>query len=115
MLDNIKNYTIDRYSIYLNGHKKLHAEKAEKKEIDLCEQWIDEFASFRKTINTDYNSYNYKHAVEKWSEYYIPNGAFIQAAINKGFNFKAYQPNAYFNLKIKKSIMEKRHQYKWND
>jgi hypothetical protein len=73
-------------------------EKPPRLEVEICKLWIEEFIDVRKTINGERSSYALKHYVEEWADYYIPNGAFIQAAIELGFNFESSGPNAWFNM-----------------
>jgi hypothetical protein len=73
-------------------------EKPPRVEVDICKLWIKKFIDPRKTISTQHRSYGLKHFVEKWAEHYIPNGAFIQAAIELGFNYRMRGPNAWFNM-----------------
>lgn len=70
-------------------------------EIDLCKIWIATWTGPRKTVNLDYGSYFLKHVVERWSGEYIPNGAFIAAAIEFGCKYIRQGPNARFNLSYK--------------
>lgn len=72
--------------------------KPERLEVDICKLWIAEFIDARKTINHKRGSYALKHYVEDWADHYIPNGAFIQAAIELGFIFEVSGPNAWFNM-----------------
>lgn len=73
-------------------------EKPPHYEVDICKIWIRKFVDPRKNINKRRNSYNLKHFVEDWAGHYIPNGAFIQAAIELGFNYRNRGPNAWFNM-----------------
>lgn len=50
-------------------------------------------------------SYGLKHRVEEdCGGSYVSNGAFIQGAINKGFEVKPDVPNAYFKMKLIKVV-----------
>jgi len=73
-------------------------EKPPRFEVDICKLWIKKFIDPRKTINTRHGSYSLKHFVEDWAGHYISNGAFIQAAIELGFNYRNRGPNAWFNM-----------------
>jgi len=77
-------------------------------ETALCLSWIDGWTSPRKTINFDYGSYFLKHVVERWSGVYIPNGAFIAAAIESGCKYVRQGPNARFNLSYKLAKKDKK-------
>jgi hypothetical protein len=71
------------------------------KEIKLCQDWIVKFAKPMGEINLEAYSYALKHRVEGWAEEYIPNGAFIFAAITLGYRVKPVgELNALFNLKL---------------
>ena len=74
-----------------------------KKEIQLCKEWIKKWILPRKTINTDQGSYGLKHIVEKSSKIYISNGAFIKAAIELGYNYKKNNLNAFFSISFVKA------------
>lgn len=71
-------------------------------EVEVCKRWINEFIGKRKTINDEYSSYGLKHKVEKWAEDtdYISNGAFIQAAVDLGYEYRRIRnsPNAFLNM-----------------
>ena len=70
------------------------------KEVQACKEWITKFTTKRKTINDKHWSYGLKHKVEKWVGFYIPNGAFIQAAVELGYDYKRVRKglNANFNM-----------------
>ncbi|MEN6574952.1 MAG: hypothetical protein ABFD90_01320 [Phycisphaerales bacterium] len=79
--------------------------KPVRAEVCLCKAWILEWIDKRKTINLKYTSYYLKHAVEAFSSTYVSNGAFIQAAMESGFNVKPVEVNsvnAYFNMSFKR-------------
>lgn len=84
--------------IYGFGHTYGAPRKPKRREICLCRAWLDEWSRPRKTINGDYGSYFLKHVVERWCGEYIPNGAFIAAAIESGCDYVRQGPNARFNL-----------------
>lgn len=67
-------------------------------EIQLCKEWIKKWITKRKTINIKKGSYGLKHVVEKSSNTYISNGAFIKAALEMGFKYKKNDLNAFFNM-----------------
>jgi len=52
-----------------------------EEQVKLCIEWL-KTKKWRKTINTSYTSYHWKHSVERWAGTYISNGAFIKACIN---------------------------------
>lgn len=86
------------------GFADEEGEKPARSEVELCEKWIKEFARARKTINCSSNSYSLKHTVERWSGTYISNGAFIQAALNLGYRYKRFRPNAIFNMSFPQGV-----------
>lgn len=57
----------------------------DRKQIDLCREWIKQFCIPRKTRNSRYGSYGLKHLVERYYGEYISNGAFIAAAEESGY------------------------------
>ena len=70
-------------------------------EVKFCEN-ILRFITEKKTFNEKYSSYGYKHLLEKnYTNGYISNGAFIQAAQNLGFSIKPQGLNAYFKFSKK--------------
>lgn len=75
-------------------------------EVELCYSWICENTTPRKTINTKYGSYYLKHVVERHYDHYIPNGAFIMAALLAGYNSVIYNTmNGCFNMSFKKGCV----------
>jgi hypothetical protein len=73
-------------------------------QVKLCREWIRENVGRRKTINHARNSYGLKHVVERVTETYITNGAFIRAALDEGFEIEPCgKKNAYFNFSYRKS------------
>jgi len=67
------------------------------RQVGLCAAWIQN-RTLRKTIDTRYSSYWFKHLVEREAGEYIPNGAFIAAALGMGLQFSVSHgsPNACF-------------------
>jgi len=62
-------------------------------EVAICKIWLRQFGQPRATLNRRCTSYGYKHGVEKWlsaraGRYggHISNGAFIQAALELGYD-----------------------------
>ncbi len=85
-----------------------------REEVELCKDWIKRWVTPRKTMNRAKNSYALKHAVENEIDRYIPNGAFIQAAIESGYRYKRCRhlsPNAYFNMSYGKVMDSIRHHF----
>lgn len=78
-------------------------------EVFHCELWISKFCSKRKSINPRAFSYSLKHRAENWDSglpnscRYVSNGAFIQAAVNLGYQIKPDWINCFFNMSINKS------------
>ena len=79
------------------------SKKLKGKDVKICKKWIEEWVTPRKTINPNKGSYGLKHSVEKWSRDYIPNGAFIKAAIELGYKYEEFGPNAIFNMSFVKA------------
>lgn len=75
--------------------------KYDKNEFNKICEWL---ATKEKTkrLNKKTCSYKLKHIVEKELGFYIPNGAFIAAAIHSGFEYKIDKnyPNVFFKIKI---------------
>ncbi len=80
--------------------------KPSKESVDECRRWIRKWIDKRKSINTKHWSYHLKGLVEDYRledtyEDYISNGAFIQAAVDEGYDLQPCGPdshNAYFNM-----------------
>jgi hypothetical protein len=81
----------------------------EDKEVELCKKWIEYNTSRTKTIRPKLGSYQFKHIVERSCGVYISNGAFIQAAIELGYDYKPCGINADFNMIVKTELRESRH------
>lgn len=79
-------------------------------EIAHCELWIKQFCTLQKNINHNIGSYGLKHLAENWNSglpencKYVSNGAFIQAAVNPGYNYERIgnSQNALFNMRVNK-------------
>lgn len=115
----VKMLSHGKLALCANGFKAQSEAKNDLNhtQIHLCHIFIEKYCIPRKTINGNRSSYGYKHDVESWttilfnikSYIYISNGAFIAAAIKKGF--KAEVPdgslNACFNLTLdRKKLVE---------
>ncbi len=80
--------------------------KPPKESIEECRKWIRKWIDKRKSINKNRWSYSLKQLVEDYRiedtyEGHIGNGAFIQAALDEGYQIKPFgpnSPNAYFNM-----------------
>lgn len=59
-----------------------------QEEVEACKRWIIKFCKKRKSFNRDRHSYELKHKVERWANYYVSNGAFIKAACELGYKYK---------------------------
>lgn len=80
----------------------------DKKQVELCREWIRKYTKPRKTINRKTSSYGLKHRVERWckeqkSYAYIGNGAFVAAALLEGYRAEAPSINVFFDMHFKKS------------
>lgn len=79
--------------------------------VEICKKWIWKNTSPLRNINRTISSYGWKHKVERDLEgKYIPNGAFIKAAIELGYDYEPDGTNAYFNMwsdKFRKSKIKK--------
>lgn len=101
---------MDAINKVLAKHPKLTAfgfggeGEIDPSEVQTCIEWLlaHDALDRRKTINTKYTSYSWKHAVERAKKRYISNGAFICAALYLGYKMKRVSPtspNTYFNIR----------------
>ncbi len=68
-------------------------------QVTRCVEWLQLFATPRKTVNYKIGSYGLKHVVERWAGTYITNGAFLLAAHRAGYKIipdEPLSPNAHF-------------------
>jgi len=78
-------------------------------EVFHAELWISKYCTKTKSINPHAFSYSLKHYAENWNSElshscrYVSNGAFIQAAVNLGYQFRENGINCMFNMSIDKS------------
>jgi len=77
------------------GTERIHDVQFHR-QVGLCADWIGRQEIIKSV--TQYHSYGYKHIVERESGEYIPNGAFIAAAVGLGLKYRIYGPNASFNI-----------------
>jgi len=96
-----------------NFDEKQYNREPERHQVDLCRDWLDKFASPRKTVNNRHSSYGLKHRVEAHCHEYISNGAFIQAVYEMGeehivFSSDWRSSNANFKLNYDKQAMGER-------
>ncbi len=76
--------------------------------IILCQQWLKDH-QFRRTFNRAHTSYGYKHMVERRTQTYIYNGAFIAAALTLDIPVKQCSqtsPNVYLPISEKSLTKE---------
>lgn len=88
-------------------------------EVTICRDWIKTHCKILKKVKYNSSSYGLKHLVEEMANTYIPNGAFIQAAIEEGVPFDLDSEltcdgirNVYFALSVTKNtrtILRTRH------
>jgi hypothetical protein len=71
-------------------------------ETSLAERWLQQFTKPSNTINTELNSYDLKHIIEKWANEYVSNGACIQAALNRNYKIEVIEesPNVFFGAQF---------------
>lgn len=92
------------------GLSDREGEPPSRAEIIHCELWIKQFCAIQKGINKKINSYGLKHLAENWNSglpencKYVSSGAFIQAAVNLGYNYARIgnSQNALFNMRVNK-------------
>jgi hypothetical protein len=80
-------------------------EQPPESEVNLCVEWLEKYATPRKTPNPNTGSYGLKHIIEKWAGTYISNGAFILAAYRMGYRVipeEPLSPNALVCLNFPK-------------
>ena len=90
------NKVIDNEILGMNGFGDTMSISSER--VEVCKKWIKKWITPRKTINEEMGSYKLKHAVEKDVKDHVPNGAFIKAALELGYDYRIEGPNAYFNM-----------------
>lgn len=92
------------YSAHHKAQARDSIKAPQQDEIDLCKEWLLEYGAKNKQINRKgSNSNAFKYYVEWWlcsqeRAKDISNGAFIQAAIDLGYNYKKMGLNAKFNI-----------------
>lgn len=98
---------LDKYSILDTGifpKNKLSEDSRlpVNDEITICEEWLFKYTEPQKRYNDRHSSYGLKHQVEKWSNEYVSNGAFIFAAVSLKYPMKVLEdgPNAIFGIKL---------------
>ena len=108
---------VDWIGLYPLVGRETDAHHAPSQEqVELCREWIRQFATRTERINSGYalSSYTLKHLVESWRRHnggndYISNGAFIEAMMREGFRARRCDvgsPNAVFNASISKSVWQ---------
>jgi len=102
----------DRYGLLPRNNPPDDKGPPKDEQVQWCIRWLRKFAEPRKTINTNRSSYGLKHDVESWTKefpegrQYIPNGAFIAAALAEGYRVVPVAPNninAHFNIRLLKT------------
>lgn len=90
--------------VYVHGlptyEKGERTDPPDPRQVEICKAWIKVWADPRRTINRRAHSYSLKHDVESQAGDYIPNGAFIKAALELGFQMEERPPNAVFNMSL---------------
>jgi hypothetical protein len=86
-----------RISVAVRGNLPSSAE------VEACKQWLLKYAKKKRLpegrrLNSDY----LKHLVEDTFGQHVTNGAFIQAAIDLGFEYSTIDgPNAFFHIDLR--------------
>ena len=98
---------IDRYGIVDRGDG---VGPPDPDQVKLARAWIEDNVSPRKTIRKQVSSYALKHMCEQDCGEYVGNGAFIQAALDLGYQAQdnGTGRNAWFNFAIKKESIHAR-------
>jgi len=75
-----------------------------REQVEIAEKWIQENCIPTKQVRRKYSSCSYtlKHVCERDAHTYISNGAFIQAAVNCGYQYSGDIPNPYFDIRVKR-------------
>ena len=111
---NQREYRVSAYGIEFVPYTTEYEAPAED-EVDLCRWFISELGAPKlKRIRRGNSSYGWKHAVERWLRAtksraaYVSNGAFIQAALDLGFEISVsdQSPNAWFNFNVTRKARE---------
>jgi hypothetical protein len=94
-------------------------EPPDRTQVELSKKWImencekrDKYYSYRDYKNhRQFDSYNFKHIIERDLGTYIGNGAFIQAAVELSYEFKrqryGYDWHAVFKMGFKTNYPSK--------
>lgn len=71
------------------------------RQIEVAQKFLDTYCRKRKTINRDRTSYGWKHLAQSVTGEYISNGAFIAAALLKGYEMDgSHHKNQFLNIGI---------------
>ncbi|HBB87225.1 MAG TPA: hypothetical protein DC047_06385 [Blastocatellia bacterium] len=72
-------------------------------QVEDCKKWLLKYAKKKRLPEERcLNSYYLKHVVEDAIGQYVTNGAFIQAAIELGFQYSSIVgPNAFFHIELR--------------
>lgn len=67
-------------------------------QVNWAKEILSEVKNFRSTSSTECSSYDLKHCIERKFQRYLTNGAFIQAAVELGFQIEVPEdgPNVFF-------------------
>lgn len=112
MCSNLKQHSQNvQVPIYITaeGFSDVPSEAPNPQHIFHAELWLSTFGTKRKSINYDAFSYYLKHLVENWESgvtgdnchHYITNGAFLQAALNLGYEIKRDGKNGFLAMSLK--------------
>lgn len=120
---------IDETMIGNNGIEDLAAGQVDERQVEACDAFIYQYILPRKTIAKKWGSYQLKHRVEDWLQEggdgvryreqgigYIGNGAFIVAALRRGYKVMPDGRNAYFNMDFRlldEVLRDKEKQKRW--
>lgn len=86
--------------------------------VALCRTFLELYGRPTPRLRRTATSYGHKHCVERWhreqtgERVYIPQGAFIMAALHLGYQVEQARedsPNAVFNLRLNRSTPRKPH------
>jgi hypothetical protein len=88
----------EEYEIDFASHRQYLREHLD--EVNLSLEWLSQCPR-KKTINTSYSSYSYKHHVEKaGSPWYVTNGDLIAAVLHLGIPYRKNAPNIYVAINL---------------
>lgn len=105
---NLETTPIYRYG-FTPAQREGIEDKPKQSEVQLCTDFINQYLEKSDKFDTKLGSYELKNFVEEMNETYVPNGAFIEAAVNLGIEVRREgdTPNAEFKLQFKPEFKDR--------